>query len=169
VKKKIAVFSILTILCVLFITQTSAVSAGKPTSIYFYALEWQIDDSNVIDNEDGLPWIGQFELSGSLTQGGGFFAPPTVWATFTCVETIKFYYDRAGDLKYSKRTGVMELDIEGSSDTLTINFKFKIVPGVPSEFQDPGSWVIVDGTGIYAAVSGRGEYRFPFQFYGTIK
>ena len=168
-KKKIVVLSALTILCFLFLTLPSAVSAGKPTSIYFNALEYFIDDSDVIYNPDGTIAISQIDLSGSLTQGGGFFAPPTVWATFTTVETRTYRYDKkSGTLDYTNMKGVMELSFD-TGDTMTINYKIKTVIGVPSEFQRSGSWVIVDGTGIYAAVSGRGEYRFPFEFYGVIK
>jgi len=165
VNRKILV-GIAAILCVLFLTQTSAVYAAKPEKTYFFAPdgEWTIDDSSIIYNDDGTLRIGQFFLSGNMRKTG-FFGP--VWATFTCVETITYYYDSAGVLKYLLRDGLVTITIDAET-TLIVDFKLKSVVGVPLEFQRAGSWVVVGGTGLYDGASGRGEYRFPFQFYGTL-
>jgi len=154
------------ILSVLFLTQAAIVYAGKPETIYFYSDfgQFQVDDSQTILNDDGLPYIRQYWFSGTM-YNPGFPAP--VMGTFNSVDTFVYYYDRDGNLKYYKLTQKLTITTT-AGDTLSIESKFKFIYGVPLDFQRPGSWTIVDGTGLLAGVSGRGEYLPPFRYWGKI-
>jgi hypothetical protein len=52
--------------------------------------------------------------------------------------------------------------------SLVIEAKLKFVYGVPTDFQRPGSWVIVEGTYLLVGTTGRGQMLLAFQFYGKI-
>jgi hypothetical protein len=165
VNRKISVVGVGLLLIVLFLAQTSAVYAAKSPipktySTYFFSEEWQIDHENIILNDKGTPQLGQREISGIMKKDWYLSL-----GTFTCVDTFTYYYDRAGAEKYTMHNQVVVITTSGG--TLTVNAKFKLVSGVAPEFQRLGSWVAVSGTGRYASVSARGEYRHPFIFSGT--
>ena len=136
---------------------------------YFYCPdgEWTIDGiSYMIYNDDGYLESAQVSLSGTMYKGPEFFGMPTPWADFICVDTITNNYDKKGILRYTMHDQVLLLSEGGN--TLTIEVKIKLDPNLPTEFQNAGTWVVVGGTGDYARASGRGEYHWLFQFYGTI-
>ena len=73
--------------------QATAVYA-KPTSIYFYSPddEWTIDGTTPIYDESGTQVATEVELSGNLRMSG----TPGTWATFTCLDTVRYFYDKDG-------------------------------------------------------------------------
>ncbi len=166
-KKKLLVVGVLAITCLLLMTQAFAVYGAKQAGTYFYSQDghWQIADSSFINNADGKIWMIQQDITGDLSSG--MFGGPT-FGTFTCVRTAVLYYDRAGTAKYAQETLKVVITPSSGSGTITLDVKFKFDFGVPPEFQRVGSWVIVGGTGDYAQASGRGDYKWMFQFYGTI-
>ena len=163
-KKKI-VIAALAILSVLFLTP--AVYA-KIEKIYFYSDfgDWWIVDSAVIFDEEGRPWIAQVTIGGVMYEPG-VLGPPIPFGDFTSVDTIYYNYDHEGNMKYW--THNLVVTISNGGDTLTIHATCKLVYDVPTDFQKLGTYKIVDGTGLWSAIAGRGEYKFPFQFYGTIR
>lgn len=159
-KKKITVVGALAILGVLLLMQASTVYAAKPTSVYFYTDfgSFTIDDVSTIVNEDGSPAIQQFFISGVMHGDIG--------GDFSMVENRVYYYDREGNMNYWKSNyEIVIYTLEGS---LVIEAKLKFLYGVPTDFQRPGSWVIVEGTDLLAGTTGRGQMLLAFQFYGKI-
>jgi len=160
--KKLSAVTLLAVLSLMFFVQLSTVYAAKPTTVSFTSPSGQFSpsqDPSIIFGPDNKPIMGQFYWSGTMR---GDIAGP-----FTSIDIARYYYNKAGTLDHTAIS--QDIVVTTSTGDVKIHTEVTVKIGeVPVAFQKPGTWMIVGGTGDWATISGKGDYRMTFQFYGKI-
>jgi len=155
-KRKVPVVGACLILISLFLLQTSAVYASAPTNVTFEAESWAVDATVTLTlNKKAVTYvIGYGVMAGDIA------------GNFEYHETIVQYFNSNGALKYT--TYEQLISIETSEGAVVLQAKFKSLPNVPLGDVE-GTWRIIGGTDLMAAVKGRGTCSLFFIFEGKVK
>ncbi len=140
-----------------FVLMQISVAFAKPTPIAFeMASMFTVDRDQIVElgKTTVIHVIGHGELTGDIV------------GPFTFSDTITEYHDNTGAARYITYNQLIE--ITTASGTLVLQANLKAMADT-SVFEQTGTWKVVYGTGLMAAVNGGGTYYPWFTFEGTIR
>jgi len=161
-KKRIVGFSVLFL--VIFLLQTSAVFAAKPTktSVQFSVLfedgeQLEFIEKSRMDIKKYRSWgIVEGDLDGTF-----------VWLS---TSTTRYATTDKDEIVFTKSSAEVTVECMIGAKTGTLILSTAAIVKYPPVYPTMGTWRIIDGTGDFAGLRGNGEYSVlnGFVFEGTI-
>ena len=168
-KGKTLVTAVFLVLSLFLAMETSLASAR--TTISFETSSWEIDNVTTTYVDGKKPQIiTQFETHGQMTGDlEGYFVWEQRAVTYSTVVDGNWVF-----LSF-KADGYIQIYVSQGTERIAIHFTYTAVPDETQNWRlAKSSWTIVSGTGVWAAVSGKGtmaEFPAPaigWSFAGTV-